>query len=488
MSHSSTKVQRGIGDTSEKAPPSLDESNLKALGNALPKTGLAFRSQHQGNPAGGFGDSSSNANGTVMSLVEICRHTIVTNLERYPPESLGMFLDDEEWNLLIQYRHQKTKPKHGQGGLDGTGRIAPALSDKFLSSVEERNESFRESEIADQLIWKDCVNFTFRKGGLTRPRNLEYPWPNLVERIKKAGLFVLNYKASTENTSEHQKELETSLEVLEHSPMNLPLLIATGIGKTVKKAIKKHAKQELDTQRMESLIVSWKHLAEQEGVELNNHDDKAPPKKKQKTTSPKNASIVTTTDSNADVQEDWKMAEASQNWRQLFAALTKRESKRRSEQGQRMREIRGKLNHERPKVVKVRPAAKNASKHERILNYSKKTSPNTGIVGSMEQKGSHKLAQLKREAIIQSSRQNRGDAVNAHNQARVTALTSSGGSRSGGMFAMAVAGACGSRSGRRKKVLTSTAVMRGAISRTAPVRKPRKDGVVSASSPARFRK
>ena len=58
----------------------------------------------------------------------------------------------------------------------------------------------------------------------------------------------------------------------------------------------------------------------------------------------------------ADVEKDWKMAEKAQNWRELFAVLEERESTRRSMQGQRMREINRKLNHTRPKVVKVRPA------------------------------------------------------------------------------------------------------------------------------------
>lgn len=390
-----------------------NEGSFEALGQPRSKTGLSCRMHH-------ISTSDMNNHRSPLSLQETCRNVIVANLEKYPPESVATFLDEQEWNLIVELRHSKTKPKSGQGGLDGTGRVAPAIPDKYLHAVEQchLDERVRESETADVLVWKDCVNYSFRSGGLTRPRCLEFPWPILVERIQAAAATVVG--------DAEDAEKEASLALLEKAPMNISLMVATGVGKAIKKAVKKHAAAGISlTERMEALLQSWKDLAQREGVQL--HDTavkKTPPTACQGSTPPPPE----------DDKKDWELAEACHTWRQLFAALKQREEARRSKQGQRMRQIRKNLNTDRPKVVKVRLA--NANKAQRIFNPLSAGSP-----------ANSKLDQLKKEATVVSCRQNRGDKGNAEALARMSKAKS--GST---MFAMAVAGAAGAKKGGKRRI------------------------------------
>ena len=41
------------------------------------------------------------------SLAEICRCTLVVNLERYPPRALGI-LDEQEWDEIVRLRYERT--------------------------------------------------------------------------------------------------------------------------------------------------------------------------------------------------------------------------------------------------------------------------------------------------------------------------------------------------------------------------------------------
>ena len=398
-------VLASVEDFMIASEPSNEVGEMVALGHAPPQTGLGFRMQQQQQSYLPNADAGKPV--ALTSLVEACRHTIVLKLERYPPEVLASILEEEEWNLLLQYRHEKTRPKAGSGGLDGTGRIAPCLEHKFMTAVEACSPRFRASEVTDLLVWKDCVNYTFRKGGLTRPKNLEWPWPLMIKRIQKAGDNLLNEQLLNSDLP----SVEQSLLLLQNSPMNVNLLLASGIGKTLKKAIKRHSKAGTRMAApMDALLTKWKGLAEEEGVHVSS--------------SPSSKHKVPKSESDKDWQKDWVLAERASNWRQLFAVLNERESNRRSQQGQRMREIRGNLNRNRPKVVKVRPASSKS-------RFTQASAP----AATVPSKGNAKLAQLKREAQVTASRQNRG-------------ATSPAPRPSGGGFSMAVARAAGSK--RRK--------------------------------------
>ena len=309
------------------------------LGHARPKSGLAYRMEQDSLSATHHNPKNSIPLAFSSTLQEACRSVIVANLERYPPESLGV-LEEQEWNLLITYRHEKTKPKKtsstnpghgGGGGLDGTGRLTPALSDKFLAAVEKvhPDEKVRESTVADTLLWKDCVNFSFRRGGLTRPRVLEYPWPLLVQRLERAvettatllPATLVDPAASTtvdhsEETAELTSEtmsaihdLDASLTVLEESPISVQLLVDTGAGKILKKSLKKHNPQESHVpggmERLERLLDSWKQVAQREGVQLQQQSPtpKTPSSKKAKMVS---GTASATKHATTDASSTWR--------------------------------------------------------------------------------------------------------------------------------------------------------------------------------------
>ena len=105
----------------------------------------------------------------IENLSTLCRNVIVSNLERYPGEAFAI-LDEQEWDNLVKLKHTSTRPRLGKGGLDGSGRMNPVVSDKFITEVEENVPHFAYSEIVDTLVWKDLVNFRFKPGGLSRPK------------------------------------------------------------------------------------------------------------------------------------------------------------------------------------------------------------------------------------------------------------------------------------------------------------------------------
>jgi hypothetical protein len=309
------------------------------------------------------------------SMVDLCRAVIVLNLERYSPNIFSS-CDEEEWEAIIRLRHAKTQPKEGSGGLDGTGRIAPALSDKVLEEMEQHNPQIAESAVVDLLVWKDCTEFRFRRGGLTRPQGLLLPWPELVIQITEAAHLLTTQVTTTSAEENNETAALQTVDALFKLPMNVTLLQSTGAGKVIKRAIKTLAKQNKEgvlKKRLEHLLNAWMALASDAGVQLA-HKTKA------------------TNNKAKDMLSDLNIAQTCQTWRQLFAALHQREDNRRTNQGKRMREIRRNLASDRPKVVKVRPAASN--KQQRILarpGWAK--SPPAAASGSVS-----KLSLVKREA------------------------------------------------------------------------------------------
>jgi hypothetical protein len=361
--------------------------------------------------------TSAATNPKDCSLIALCQSVIVANLERYPPDSLGL-VSEMEWESIIRLRHKRTSPKAGSGGLDGTGRIAPALSDRFLSEVEQANPHIAESDVVDQLIWKDCVEYKFRLGGLTRPKTLTYPWPVLMEKIRRGGdaLALMMEKDASERD---EASVGRAIDKLTHFPMNIALLKATGIGKTVKKIIKSHCG---GCEQLKQLLTSWMDLAASNGVEIKGQNGRAASPQVFK-----------------DDEEDLRILETCPMWRHLFAVLTQREEKRRSTQGKRMREIRKNLASGRPKVVKVRPTN---SKHDKIL--ARPMDRVAAMSGSKQAPGNGKMLQLRKEASVVASRQRNPG---------VPAMKSSGGfgaavaktSTGGGGFGASVAFASGSK-------------------------------------------
>jgi hypothetical protein len=364
------------------------------------------------------GTNSAAANPKDCSLIYLCRSVIIANLERYPPDSLGI-VSEEEWESIIRLRHRRTSPKAGSGGLDGTGRIAPALSDRFLAEVEQANPQIAESTVVDQLVWKDCVEYKFKLGGMTRPKTLTYPWPILVEKIRRTG-DALAIMMEKDVSDRDEASVGRAMDKLTQFPMNIALLKATGIGKSIKKIIKSQRGESESpvVERLNQLLTSWMDLAASNGIKIKGQNGQAASSQVFK-----------------DDEEDLRILENCPMWRHLFAALTQREEKRRNDQGKRMREKRKDRASGRPKVVKVRPAS---AKHDRILgrpmeraaSMSSKTSPANG-----------KMLQLRKEASVVASRQGKLPAPATMTTGRYGAAAA----KSSGGFGAAVAFSSGSK-------------------------------------------
>lgn len=351
------------------------------------------------------------------SLQSRCRSVIAANLERYPPEAMGILASDvEAWECIVRERNEKTKPSTGTGGLDGTGRLLPAVSDRFLAEVEQHNPLFSASAVVDRLAWKDCVEYKFRSGGLTRPAALQYPWPVLVNKLKRSGEALIELLNAETPSDRNQELLERYTHVLSKSPMNVSLLQASGVGKSVKKFINSCAKErpssiDVNTQRpmrgsqqsakvkfslaplaqLEETLQKWKDMAANSGVHQVSTNDRQDDDE----------------DASFDDQEDLRRAESCHSWRELFSVLQHRETQRRTNQGARMREIRKNLATGRPKVIKVRPAK---SRHDNMLERAekKKAATEKGYsysafsmpVPAASSSGNKKMAALKKESKI----------------------------------------------------------------------------------------
>jgi hypothetical protein len=271
----------------------------------------------------------------LSSLHYLCKSVIVANLERYPPEAFGI-CDDEAWIALVTFRHKKTRPKEGTGGLDGTGRMVPAVSDKFLEAVEECNPHLAENPVTDEMLWKDCVEYRFKRGGLTRPPALYYPWTILIEMVQSATNIIITSQdtASGEATPVDNDTVKGTICTLAQIPMNVSLLRDSGVGKTLKKFLKSPP-ATLDVESINSLktlLSSWMELAASSGVAMKGFGPEV-----------KSEADEFSSSGKEDELEDMTLAESCSTWHQLFVALKQREEDRRNSQGRRMRERRQKV-------------------------------------------------------------------------------------------------------------------------------------------------
>jgi hypothetical protein len=352
--------------------------------------------------------ASTNSTQPLGLLSDLCRKCIVLNLERYPPD-VFIILDEGEWDSLIKLRHEKSTPLKGNGGLDGTGRLHPAVGEKFLSEVEEQNPHLQGSKIADALIWKDIVEYRFKKGGLSRPKNLLAPWPVLVEQLEQVGK-VLN-SCLLQQHGNHEATLQ-AIKYLEESPMDLNLLKDSRIGKTVKKFLSK-AEGHLDfldepyvfsrgkdirkTPRstLQATLNTWMEMAAKGGVKMKVEGDSSPTKAKAREPS----SLSSKESSQANTLVDLSAAKKCSSWRALYQTLKAQNEQRRNQHGEKMRERRQKLDMVRPKIVKVRHAS---AKQDKILNHSSFGSGYNPNAKSPPRNS--KIQQLKMEAQVTSTR------------------------------------------------------------------------------------
>jgi hypothetical protein len=200
--------------------------------------------------------------------------------------------------------------------------------------------------------------------------------------------------------------------------MNVPLLQATGAGKTVKRAIRAHKKRigeggEPDSSaagadacaRLERLLGSWVAMADDpDGIAVGGSHAAAAGCGGGKDA---NSSGKKISESLAEARGDLRIAEGCRSWRQLFRALKLRDDSRRSDQGERMRKIRSNLARERPRVVKVRPAAAPSARRDRILARPE----DRAKLLLSPSPASAKMSQLRRETAVTAVRQQRAPSA-----------------------------------------------------------------------------
>lgn len=308
------------------------------------------------------------------SLTSLCRDTIVKNLERYNAEAFQI-LDESEWEYIIRRKHEVSRPKRGKGGIDGTGRMNPVVSDKFLLEIETSLPHLGTSNVVDTLVWKDIVNFKFK----SRPTGLLYPCPVLESQLKASAETLLDCRKKGFMDEEDKRLVVQAIKVMSDSPMDIELLRSSGVGKTVQKFINACAKNEklgLDKDSklaLESLLESWKMMASREGVAKNRNSEAEESESRPPLFGP---------------SEHMATVRMCRTWRELHSALKLYDQERRENQGARMRERRQRLNLQRPKIVKVRHRTSNA----KTLNMASVASQNP------------KMKQLRAEAKVTSTR------------------------------------------------------------------------------------
>jgi hypothetical protein len=354
--------------------------------------------------------SCNNRESQRSTLVDFCRYVLVNNLERYPPDAFGI-LDEEEWENVIRVRYERTRPQKGKGGLDGRGRMNPAVGDKFMLELERTTPHLAQSGVVDNLVWKDIVEFRFKVGGLSRPTCLLYPWP-VLEGLAVEYAHNLSHISKIGGLDKEARKLgfRTIKEVCE-MPMDVLLLKSSGIGKAVKKFIKacssNHSLQIFDEPisssniretprtKLEVVLQSWMTMAAENGVKM-------------KASGEQEASV------DPSCSKHLAKAKTCNSWRELYTILHEYDEKRRSTQGARMRERRQRLGTSthsssyrnrrlfsqnlfidsvRPKIVKVRHAS---SRQNDILDRQRSS------VASSPAK--QKIQQLRMEASVTSLR------------------------------------------------------------------------------------
>lgn len=326
------------------------------------------------------------------TLVELCRSVLVSNLEKYPADAFGI-LDEEEWENVIRVRYERTRPQKGKGGLDGKGRMNPAVGDKFMVELESTIPHLAHSDVVDELVWKDIVEFRYKAGGVSRPKGLLYPWPVLENLAKEHAATLLRISKMKALEKDERKIAFQSIQTIcKLLPMDVALLESSGIGKAVNKFLKACSSnaalqifdqpispsniRETPRTMLEAVFQAWKALAAKSGVVMTDA-----------------VSSGESSSSDLDCAKHLSKARKCNSWRDLYNVLSEYDEKRRSHQGAKMRARRQRLDSVRPKIVKVRHAS---SKQNDILNRQ----PSAVAPSQAKQK----IQKLRIEASVTSSR------------------------------------------------------------------------------------
>mmetsp|Transcript_10043 Transcript_10043/g.15048 ORF Transcript_10043/g.15048 Transcript_10043/m.15048 type:complete len:319 (-) Transcript_10043:137-1093(-) len=161
-----------------------------------------------------------------------------------------------------------------------------------------------------------------------------------------------------------EKKIRAIVKELQNTPMSVPLLAESGVGKALKKFIKKlHKFHELSgtdeeekffessTTRLEKLLGGWKDMASANGVDMSrsnkaSHRGSTLPQERLSSVSGQDRHT-----SNEQHTKDISLIQKCAQWRDLFHVLAEREQTLIRNHGAKMRKIRDNLEVGRPKII-----------------------------------------------------------------------------------------------------------------------------------------
>lgn len=353
-----------------------------------------------------------NQEKSLPKLASLCQNVIAKNLERYPQDSF-CFLAENEWDAIIKLKYKLTDPKirSVNGGLSGC-RTKPMLSDTVIKELEKCNPLLANSKVTDSLVWKDCVNFRFKIGGISRPKVMEYPWGVQVRNVQQIAKDLPLFWKKPEKVGAggieaiivaRTKKLKTHIQLLIHLPMSVPLLSQSGIGKALKKFIKQCKRDSNlpawvpdingihDTSnptyrgksllaQMEMLLNGWRTLASASGA-LACHGRHRNTSEEQHI-------------------KDLQSIQECESWRLLFDSLSSREKMNIKTRGAKMRKIRDNLQSDRHKVQSTKTKTSGNRKLGSRLLYG---DMQTGVGATSHGTGISKLGKLKQQTVARSA-------------------------------------------------------------------------------------
>jgi len=386
------------------------------------------------------------------------------------------------------------------------GRRQPVLADKTLHAIERHNPHLSTSTKVDEMVWKDCVNYKFKRGGASRPPVLEFPWelqvkkmekiakelplllkepqpqprpqPELRPELKKSSKFDekddggnhIDADAGSDhdqnqnqNHGQNQMNMNTIMNmrqvereralnalnlikwcnILKHTPMCVPLLSVTGIGKSVKKFIKVYKKyiergvglpdwfpditcnehpSAIETETsllptLERLLHDWQVMAS-----ADENSSQACTLRERNTLEDQHI-------------EDYNAARGSTTWRKLFHALHQRESAMIKNKGAKMRKIRDNLASDRPKMQSAltkQKRPKSASKFGSKVTLKNRLLygdvPSKSGWGSSKSSTIGKMSKLRNESASSAARIAGRTGIGSARNGSISASTSSKGS------------------------------------------------------------
>lgn len=350
----------------------------------------------------------------VRTLSCMCQKVIAEMIERYPAESF-VVLEEVHWDAIVRLKYQMTTPKVrvASGSSLSGGRKTPAISLNAMEKIERANPHLR-SKVVDTLIWRDITDYIFKRNGPSRPAIMAVPWGLLVKKMKSIseGLEdlikqpICNFEDDGKFISVQTNKLQTYVTQLIETPMSIPLLQQSKIGKALKKFIKQCKKNGsalppyyplINTvgnnttnprfrgksflAQLETILSDWKVIAEKNG-----------------------ADSVMGRHRNTSKEQHLKDFETIQNcasWRDLYKSLYEREQITIKNRGANMRKIREDLDSERPKILSTKTKTGNRRLGERLFND--KPSPFARSSTSTLGKPS-KLSTIKQQSMTQQAR------------------------------------------------------------------------------------